>query len=79
MFKPNFGDATFVCLTDLYHRYTEYNPIIFNPQLPEEENKSIIKRLTKKYFGVDLTETQLSKLVSDSAESFVRDFKHMVV
>lgn len=78
MFKQTF-ETPFVCLEDVCTDYVELNPVIWNPVLEPEENEKILKRVLKKYFNTQLSETALRSLVTvKSAAEFVSEFVRVV-
>ena len=78
MFKPTL-DTPFVCLGDVYGKYIEINPVIWNPCIRREENENVLHEITKKYFEVDLSNEVLSRLsASKDARNFVQEFKKVI-
>lgn len=80
MFKPYLKHIPFVCLSDLYTRgsYIEYNPVIYNPKLSNEENEKIVRDNVLKYFGLHLTDISIKKLITLQPEDFIAYLKNIL-
>lgn len=78
MFKPSFDLATFVCLTDVYDPYTEFNPVIYNIRLSDEENTKVIREITEEYFNIVLTNETIKKLITLEPKDFVTEYRSLV-
>jgi len=78
MFKPDLTSATFVCLTDVFKGYTEYNPVIFNTLMTDEENKKVLKEITNEYFNTELSDEDINYLITLESREFVTRYKLLV-
>lgn len=80
MFKPYLTQIPFVCLSDLYIKksYIEYDPVIYNPKLSNEENEKIVKDNVLKYCGIHLTDTCIKKLITLQPEDFITYLRNIL-
>lgn len=52
----------FVCISDVTGTYIPMNKVMYNPVLPIPSRKNMLQKISKEYFNVKLTETQLESL-----------------
>lgn len=78
MFKPELSRATFVCLMDVFKGYTEYNPVIYNIHMTDEENTKVLKEIVNEYFNASISDDEIKKLITLEPWEFVTRFKNLV-
>lgn len=78
MFKPCYESTTLICLSDVSTKYDGYNPVIFQAHASPEININNIKKITKEYFGIDLTLEQLESIISLEPKDFIKEYRKLI-
>lgn len=67
----------FATIEDVVDDFRELNYVLYNPQLPEEKNKSNLIKVTKKFFRRDISEEQLSEFIEcrNSIDKFIDKYR----
>lgn len=67
----------FVTIEDIVEFRVDHNYVLYNPNLPEQNNRDILVTLTRLYFKRDIPEDQLTKFMDckKDTEKFIDEFK----
>ena len=70
----------FVCISDIINDFTEYNRVLYNPNLLTPIRKEMLQRVTFECFRFTLTDEQLDHLCKFShteCDKFISEFNRI--